>query len=124
MSEAVSAYTAGRRLNLGNRIVQRGDPVPEAAGWKSLELYLRNGWVIRAILPSVEDQAPAPPPPRAEAGAPDGPPNELVSKSGEVVPKPNGPENGAESGDGAAGGQPQRGRSKTAARRDGRAAEG
>lgn len=38
-------YIAGRRLNLGTRVADIGDPVPEAADWKNLGDYISMGHI-------------------------------------------------------------------------------
>ncbi len=72
----VVRYVAGRRLKMPDEsYVEAGDPVPEAATWRNLQVWINS----RAIV-VVEDAAPAPsppaPPPLAIPEAPD--PGELL----------------------------------------------
>lgn len=45
-------YIAGVRLDLGTRVAEIGDPVPEAEGWSNLHAYLQTGQVVE-----VDDEA-------------------------------------------------------------------
>ena len=49
----MSRYVAGIRMPVGDRIVQRGDPVPEAATWRNLSAWIDQGkiLVVEDILP-------------------------------------------------------------------------
>lgn len=51
----MSRYVAGIRMPVGDRIVQRGDPVPEAATWRNLSAWVDTGKIL-----IVEDPPPSP----------------------------------------------------------------
>lgn len=51
----MSRYVAGIRMPVGDRIVQRGDPVPEAATWRNLSAWISAGKIL------VEDSPPSSP---------------------------------------------------------------
>jgi len=42
----MSRYVAGIRMPVGDRIVQRGDPVPEAATWRNLSAWVDTGKIL------------------------------------------------------------------------------
>jgi hypothetical protein len=42
----MSRYVAGIRMPVGDRIVQRGDPVPEAATWRNLSAWVSAGKIV------------------------------------------------------------------------------
>ena len=52
----MSRYVAGIRMPVGGRIVQRGDPVPEAATWRNLSAWIDQGKIL-----VVEDLPPSSP---------------------------------------------------------------
>ena len=55
------AYIARRRLNLGTRVAEPGDPVPEAASWRNLDAYISSGQVEFVPDSLVEDKPKAKP---------------------------------------------------------------
>jgi hypothetical protein len=52
----MSRYVAGCRMPVGDRIVQRGDSIPEAATWRNLRAWIDQGKIL-----VVEDSPPSSP---------------------------------------------------------------
>ena len=58
----MSRFVAGIRMPVGDRIVQRGDPVPEAATWRNLSAWVDTGKILIVEDPPPSSSADTDPP--------------------------------------------------------------